>query len=598
MPEVSRPIDELTDHDDLLAAYKTLEAEAEESTETRNREVRRNWLFYEGKQYLDETNTPDDRVPVWKENLRITRNICFSNIETIRPIFQRGYPKLFISADFPEGQNPKSQLTDSQLASRMQEIFEAEHERRGEGIEVAKLIADVRIQGVGYRKVIYSEARNRVELPLLPFDSVLPDPFGTKANFEDHKYVIHRTEMDVADIERLYGVKEEDFGGDDEEDPKDRFGLVRRVRRMLANGSKSVEYKRKRYTVSELYYNEATNGAMAFNEKAKSLRFPRGRMIVVINRKLIPKQFMKMPIPFSHGEFPIVSYHAYPLSQTFLSRGDIDQLVSPQIAINVLYSQVIMNALLMSNAQWVVEQGAIPERWLTNQPGLVITTKPGKMDSIRKEQAAALPAGVFQMVKEMEEFAGEQVGATDVVQGQSPGSGASGVVVNSLQAAAMTRHAFGMEVLDGSHRRAAKLEVSTFQDWVRFNDPRLSKQRDLGEWLRFEEEMRQLLFDVDLESRSELPHNLVARLQWGQQMLELGVWDLTEFLDFTGIKVRESLRAKIDQLADGFIPGVPHQEQAALRAQAGQAQQLSQGQASGLPGLGGGVSQDQAIPQI
>ena len=315
----------------------------------------------------------------------------------------------------------------------------------------------------------------------------------------------------------------------------------------------------------------------------------------MINKKLIPSQFQKMQIPYSHGEFPIVSYHAYPLSQQFHSHGDIDQLTSIQMAINVLYSQVIINAIQMSNAQWIVEDGAIPHRWLTNQPGLIIRTKPGKFGLVEKLDPSQIPTGVFGLVQELEQFADRQTGSQDVVRGESPGSSASGVLANSLQAAAMTRHTFSMQVLDESYRRASKLEVSTFQDWVDFSDPRFNGKRDMGEWLRWDEDMRNLLFDVVVESRANFPQNVLARINHAQNMLALGVFDLEEFMDFSGIEVREDLRTKIRQLSDSFIPGVAHNEQVALQIQSGGGVagpgQQSLGQAAGVPGLGQGVNQ-------
>ena len=607
----TRPIDKLTDHDDLLEAFRTLRAEAEESLAPRWREIRRNWHFYYGKQYLDENYDPDETAPSWRTQTRIIRNICFRAVEAIRPILQRGYPKLFLHADFPDAANQFG-VRDSDLVSRLQEIIEAEDERYGEGIETGKTIADCRVQGVAYRKVVYDWQKNRVSRPILPYDSVLPDPYGTKANFDDHKYVIHISEMDVADIERYYGVKEEDFGGDSI--PSDsRMGLVRRLRQVF--DTQSNKYQRKRYEVAELYYNEATNSAMVYDEpESKSLKFPRGRLLVVINNKLIPPRFKSMSIPFSHGEFPIVSYHAFPLAHKFMSHGDIDQLVYTQIAINVLYQQVIMNALLMSNAQWVIEDGAVPSNWITNQPGLVIKTKPGQFDKVKRLDPSPLPGDVFRLVQELEQFGQEQTRTTDVLLGQAPQAGASGVLANTLQSAAMMPHTMAMEFLDESHRREAKLRVSTMQDYVRFDDRKLVGLRDLGEWHRWDEDMRTLLFDVEVQSRSELPQNVIARLNFALQQLQVGAWDLEEYLDFTGVPVREDLRTKIRNISKMFIPGIPVGEQIALRIQAGlTGESLAGGQpmegqsgAQMPPGLmGGGASPfmgagipQQAMPQI
>lgn len=105
--------------------------------------------------------------------------------------------------------------------------------------------------------------------------------------------------------------------------------------------------------------------------------------------------------------------------------------------------------------------------------------------------------------------------------------------------------------------------------------------------------MRNLLWDVSVESQSDLPHNQVARINYAIQLLQLGVYDIEEFVQFTGLQLRPELRSQIRQNI-GFNPNT----QGEFGQPPAQSEDMMmEGGLTGLPNLGAGVP-EQAMPSI
>lgn len=613
-----KSFDSIRSEDDILEAFRVLKSESEEACGPRWRQMRKNMLVYKGSHYLkdvDDDVAIDERVP--GHRFRISRDLIGPIIETLRPILMRGYPKYFVEADFPfmqasigvnEVEVPIPGVTDGDLAQRLQTMLSAEHESRNEGIQIAELLVDVLVGGTAYRKVIYDPVKNRVNLPILHPEDVLPDPYGTRVDLTDHKYVITRMDMDVSDIERIYRIKERDFAGGEEGSYETDNGILNTVSKVTNyfrnsnnNLEKATNFKRVRYPVYELYYNEATPEVnMQADKPPKSLKYPNGRMITIVNER---KVVVDRANPYWHREFPVVVYQANPMPHQFFGKTEIDQLVTVQEAVNILYNMVIANAMLAGNNQWMYEEGALLAEDVTNQPGLMIPVSQGSIAGKRIERLSPAPISqdVFMLMKEMETYGrSDMAGVQDVMLGTAK-SGTSGVLANSLQAAALTRQSFKMVSLDESYRRQARLEIYLMQQFYEYEDPRMTQQWGSGEWLLWSEGMRDLLWDVKVESQADLPHNVTARINYAIQLLQLGVYDLEEFLSFTGLKVRPELRDKIRQTV-GFDPSkqgmygqAPPQDEVITGTQ--QEAAGIGGGLTGLPGLGQGVP-EQAMPQM
>ena len=587
--------EQMTKEDDILEVFKSMRDESREKVEPRAKEIQRNYLTYLGNHYLRENEegwTPDDKAPSWR--FRVKRDIIGPMVDTLRPILMRGYPKYYVEADYPElpamietedGQQVPTPMREGDSARFLQNILEAFHEERGEGIEVAKLLVDVLVGGTAYRKVKFCPQTNRVRLPHMNFEDVFPDPYGTRSDFGDHKYVIIRNEMDCYDIERIYGVKEKDFGGDDEDTLGD--GLFKTVKTMFNKNSSQKKdtvdqnetWKRRRYDVWELYYNEMTPMQTEFGKAPpKAVRYPRGRHIVIINDKVVA---VDRENPYWHGQFPILSYNANPLPHEFFGKSDVDSMVSIQSAGNILQNMVIQNAMLSTNTQWIYEEGALSAEEITNQPGLMIPVAPGGIGRLQRLEPANIGRDAMMLIEQLEGHARSDIsGVQDVMMGREPTSNSSGILANTLQSAALTRQGFKVLSLDVTYKRQAILEISLIQQFYNFEDPQVTRKTQMGELMQWNEAIRNLTYDVVVESKADMPHNVVARMNMGIQMLQMGVFDIMEFLDYTGIKIREDLRNSL------------------VGASFGQGQQgQGQGGLAGQENLGSGVPQ-QALPSM
>ena len=155
----------INDEDDLLQSIKAMRAEAEDAISQRIKVARKSWLYLLGSQNLIEEGEAlvDAEVPSWK--FRLTRNIVAPVVDTLAPILSQARPKYFIRADFPDmeavisdndiGMPIPTGMTDKELAEKLETILDATHQRRGEGLEISKLLMDVLVNGSGFRKFPY-----------------------------------------------------------------------------------------------------------------------------------------------------------------------------------------------------------------------------------------------------------------------------------------------------------------------------------------------------------------------------------------------------------------------------------------------------------
>lgn len=588
--ERGRSLDVLTTEDDVLDAVNAMIAEGEEAAAPRVSEVQRNYKMFLGEHYLIEGSDGEWEIDDDNDDFRfrIKRDIIKQMVDALLPILMRGRPEYLVEADFPDQPalldgRPIPNLTDRDLGRHWNTILEAMHEQRQEGITIAELLVDVLIAGIGLRTVMPDLRTGNVSMPVIGIEQLLRDPFGNRADFMDHKYVIIVTEMDAADIELKWGIKEDEFANT-ESLPTEGSGIFRRVSRFFrADNTLQTDrrFERRRYPIYDVYYNQATPELVSNLEiPSRALRFPRGRHLICINGKVI---VVDEHNPFWHGQFPVVSYQAYPLPRGFYPRSDTDVLVNLQEGVNILYNMVIHNALMSANNQWIYEEDAMVEDEIISRPGAMIPVAQGALSrkAIQRLDPAPISRDVLAIAQELENYGRDDIsGVTDSLIGNQPGPNASGVLANSLQAAAMSKQTFKMEMLDFAYRRQAVLEILTMQQFGRLANPKFSGRHQLGEYRLWSDSLRDLLFDVKVISKAELPHNVLARLQLGTQLLQLGVFDLIQFMDFTNLNVRPELRAKIDQAAKAFIPGVPLdiQHQAILAERQG-----SPPQAQGTP---------------
>jgi len=560
-------LDKSSDEETIVKIVKALIKESQDAMEEWLQRTKTAYQFYMGNQWLDESGDIDEKVPSYR--FRTTRDLIFQTVETLRPLMTDSRPRIIISADYPR--------VDADPANLLTEILTAEHERRVEDTQLSLVLADALICGKGYKKFTWDAEKDKSVSTIIPPWCLLVDPYGTLPDFSDHKYVIHQKEMDAEDVVRKYGVSFDDIIEEKDAEVTSE-GLFSQIRRFFSGRHQvaQVDYVRPRVTVNEVWYFAQLPIDLESGDKpSKTVKYPYGRVIATCGKKLLHLD----ENPYWHGRVPLVAFHDYLLANDFLGFGEVHHLRDAQVAINILISQIIMNAILMSNAQWIYEKGAVPRDWLTNEPGLNIAVERGMLERIRKEPGVSMPPYVHQMALDIERHAERISSVSEVSQGRQPGSSASGVAIAGLQQAALGRTRHKTRLMEESYRQCGRIEVSNLQQYAGFYDPRQTNDYELGEWMMWEERMRNLMYDIEIESMAELPHNLEGKLAFAFNMLDRGVFDIIEFLEFTNLPISDRLREQHEMMAQQ-VPMQPGQQQA-----------TTQEDLMGLNRLGQGVSE-------
>jgi len=600
-----KPIDQLQNEEDLVKALRCAISEAEEAAAPFISESNRNYQYVRGNQFIRRANNgdwvTDNRNPYWK--LRLRRDIINPVISTSLPVLHKLRPKMLIEADFPgepvvaflQGQHIPLPIEGAMAASQLQRVMDAEWTRRSEEILQAEVLLETMISGVAFRTYmpVFDEMGSiRIRPYLLNRCQFLGDPRGTDlANFSDFKYVVIEQWWDVADIERIYRVKERSFArgpGDTEYEYEDS-GIFRRQYQFrdgdrVGQKHRETTMKRRMYPVHTIFYNQGSPDVISYGKRPpKALRYPLGREMVLVNRqKLVGDRHNR----YWHGKFPITAYLTMPMPHMQTGFSDVSPLVEIQNIVNVLQNMIVTNAMALGVPQWMAEDGAVDTGDLTNEPGAIINVRPGALGrgAVQRLEPGTIGSEIYTILRDLQAYGMEDLGdVSDALQGKSLGSNASGVYANTLLGAALTKQGFRAQMLDSGHRRSAWLELMMMQQFFHVDEEFLRRNHDMGELLHMNLAMRELFFDVKVESQSELPHNPQARINLAAQLLAMGIFDVKEFLLHTGLHTRPELERILHDASEFFLPAIPAEMQSQIRLELELAK-LRQAQAEqGLP---------------
>lgn len=585
-----KPLDEIRDEDTIVKYLCTMLGEAEEGASSNISTARKNWHFVLGNHFLEEGLNNDwlidESNPYWRT--RLQRDILTPVVTTAAAVLHKLRPTLILEADFPgenvvayfgEGQRFELPIAGSLAAGQFQRIMEHEWTSRNEEVLQAELLLDVIVQGMAWRTFMPVMFGNtwKVMPKLLDISQVLGDPDGCDLmNFMDFKYIAKVEMMDVADIERLYKVKEKDFArgpGKNENEPdfmggdtglfreygwehKNQRGIIERV----------TKRQRRKYPVYTIYYHQGCPDVfMHGQEPAKALRYPLGRQMVLINKKKLVQDIHN---PYWHKKFPLTCHQRIPLPHKNFGLSNITQLVPVQEMVNILQNMILANAIVLGVPQWIVEDGAVEDAEITNEPGAIVHVRPGTnaTDAVQRLDPRQSSDDLHSNLMDLKIHGQEDLGdMTEAIQGKAVTSNASGVLQNAALGAALTVRGFEAQMLDASHNRDATIETSMVQQYLHIDERQLQEMKDGGEYLEMNLAIRELFYDVKTESQAELPHNPQARLNWATHQLQMGFFDAEEYRLFTGMKVRPELERMLHEASGFFMPLVPLEMQAQVR---------------------------------
>ncbi len=390
----------------------------------------------------------------WKEQRPSFRhseviNLVFRTIQSLVPIQVDARPKFEFLPEEPQ---------DVELADILNQISEAEWQKKNWAEQLLEVIYDSNIYGTGLSKMVVKENLGKLDIVYEsqdPFYS-FPDPAAKDTN-KDCGYFVDAEPTDVRIIKRRYPDKKEfikpdiqdllrgsktDFAPLKFRSPVDNkvivegsgsMDLVEKDQALLITVWIRPDYPELLDEFEEIQKNDPETGAPGYEQHAK---YPNGRKIVLCNGVLLEDS----PIGYDDNEIPFHRYVNYLLPREFWGISEVEQLEGPQKIFNKLISFVLDVMTLMGNPIWKVHgaSGVDPEN-LTNRPGLVVEWDGDPAHEPKREEGVQLQPYVLQVIDRMGEWFDSIAGAQDITRGVQPTGVTAASAISTLQEAAHTR---------------------------------------------------------------------------------------------------------------------------------------------------------------
>lgn len=208
-------------------------------------------------------------------------------------------------------------------------------------------------------------------------------------------------------------------------------------------------------------------------------QYPKGRYFAVAGGNVLIKQD-SLPIPVSNeGEWYYTIGH-FPYNKSpgcFFATSGIDDLISPQNTINQIDQTLVQNRKSIGRP-WVLtpKELVLSRKSAAGHPFLQIEYDPTLTHGLKPEvvQGVPFPAQILQERDYARQTVQEAAGdPKNILRGQSPHSGASGVMVDILKEAAELTHTPDVERFFREWTRASKKKLILAQAF--FTEKRLLK---------------------------------------------------------------------------------------------------------------------------
>lgn len=564
-------LDKISDEDRIVSIVQAAahEAQADERKEAFDTQYEEAWCMVEGDQYPE---SQFEESPPWR--LRATRNKVFGAMRSIEGLLMDAVPVPYIVADYPgttdeelrmmreQGQigeipfignriTTGAPLTNDMVAKKFSDLIHAQLERDEEHMLLSYVVSDMVVGGLAVVKMFWDSNNNAPGMYQYDPRDVFVDPYCTDRRRRTAKYLLVRKEMDADDVKRQYKVGKERMDRVLETAKIKTFdeeGLYRRRSKAPYDGTsnpfdsrKTFSYERPRIEVWEMWFRRGSIYELEHDDD-KGARHPNGRVLVVAGDVLL----WDAPNPYDHGEIPFVFFQSYGNPRDPYGFGCVKPIAGNQIALNVLTSLTLMNVALMSNSQWIVEEGALAHGDPSNRPGLIIEAVRGAMDKIRKIEGSNVPGSVFNIMEVLSNAIEEMTNVNDITTGGMPKSHTSAEAIQLQQNSNFARIRELSRSFESSYKAKSYLYARLFQQFGSFTDPNSTGRFDMGEWLAWDEKIRTLTFDVKIESKAEVPAGLMGKLQFAGNAMQMGLMDAYAAAKFVGIPMDDRSLQDLD----------------------------------------------------
>jgi len=251
----------------------------------------------------------------------------------------------------------------------------------------------------------------------------------------------------------------------------------------------------KRVTVKRLFYKPDD-------------KYPKGLYIVVAGSKVLEKKELPVDsrgdgfIPVSHMKFDNIPGASN-------GRTPMDDIVHKQIQRNKIESLIELIALRMASPVWLMPEGTVMRNF-TGAPGAVINysmvgDKATRPDRIPGEQ---IPTSIVQFLANIDKDIEDLVSTFEALKGQSPYSGAPGVVIEQLIEQGLTRFGPSLRNVAEGYRQWMKHQLELFRIYG-VAEKTIMKQGEGSTWVadRFKGADIVGAVDIRVESDSTIPRS-------------------------------------------------------------------------------------------
>ena len=375
-------------------------------------------------------------------------NYIFSTIESIRPIMVAENPKFQVMPRLEK---------DFNKSYRVQQALDYEWKRTHMNTIIPKVLLPTLQIGTGIVGLFWNaKGEGNIEPKIISAFNFFPSP--NALSLEDADYVIYATYKNVGELIRQFPEKAEELKKQCKRPDKEELTYGQDTSNLSSNSVLVLECYMQDY---EVVHQELTNDN-GEKEKISKLKYENGRRIQIAGDILLTDG----ENPYQDGKYPFVVFKNYDAPDSFWGMGEIEQLIKPQKNSDELTNQIIDNAKMTANCQWIMDKNSgIAPGTLTNRPGLIVKKNPGT--EVRREQPPSIPAYVMNTVESLKRDMEIISGVHDVTRGERPASITSGVAIQTLTQSAQSRIKLKMQYLENSLSTLGAMWISRMiQFWV------------------------------------------------------------------------------------------------------------------------------------
>ena len=484
-------------------------------------------------------------------------NMVFSTIETIRPIMVDNNPKFLAVPRTPQGM---------EFSSDVQIALDYEWDREKMPLKLPAQLIPMLVYGTAVWFVQWDGKQGEYgEISIKPVDpfNLFPDPLAE--DVESAEYLIYATYKNANQLKQQFPDKASAIEGS-------RISMSE----LVSDRDSNDNSEENQVLVVEMWCRDwvTMDKDVEGNDK---LKYPKGRVITCLPELGILLSDKKNP--YNDGRFPFILMKNYDIPFEFWGVGEVEQILSPQSYINDLTNQIIDNAKLTANMQWIVDKNCgIGKGKLTNRPGLVIRKNPGS--EVKRDQPPAMPTYLREQIEVLKQDIQDISGVFDSLKGEKQGSVTAASAIMALQEASQARIRLKIKIMESFLSELACIVYSRMQQFWKLD--RWVRVTDIEGNASFKEIGQEVLsndFDLKVMAGSTMPVNrnammdLMIRLAQTNGEDGLPLVDRKAVLEFLPTGDKKAISDRFEQLK-----AQQQQEQQMLAEQQSAQMQQQQGE--------------------